>query len=87
MDEHGNEHHAASTLDAFEHDIHIWVDFGMFLFSFCNAGVVINGIGALSWVIFISLVFGDQTPPPPPTRCGSTCFRCLRRPRCRPCFR
>jgi len=58
VDEEGEEHHVHSTLDQFEHDIHVWVDFGMFLFSFCNAGVQITGIGALTWIIFISLVFG-----------------------------
>jgi NhaA family Na+:H+ antiporter len=56
--EEGHSTHASSTLDTFEHDIHVYVDFGMFLFSFCNAGVQITGIGALTWLIFISLVAG-----------------------------
>jgi Na+/H+ antiporter NhaA len=57
-DSEGNSHHQLSTLDEFEHDIHVWVDFGMFLFSFCNAGVVISGMGGLTWLIFLSLVIG-----------------------------
>lgn len=28
VDHEGVEHHAHATIDAFEHDIHVWVDFG-----------------------------------------------------------
>ncbi len=58
LDDEGRELDAVSTLDAFEHDIHVWVDFGLFLFSFCNAGVRISGVGALSWIVLFSLVGG-----------------------------
>ena len=41
-DEDGNKHTQVSTLDAFEHFCKIYVDFGLGLFAFVNAGIVIK---------------------------------------------
>ena len=58
-DEHGEEHMHASTLDEFEHFCKPYVDFGLFLFALCNAGVQIKGApGAMTWVVLLSLLIG-----------------------------
>lgn len=48
----------ASTLHDFEHNLKIFVDFGLFFFAFSNAGVQFAGIGAMTWLILASLVVG-----------------------------
>jgi hypothetical protein len=45
-------------LDEFEHEIKPFVDFGLFFFTVCNAGVAVEGLGAMTLVILISLVVG-----------------------------
>lgn len=58
-DEDGNAHLNASTLDSFEHFWKIYVDFGLFLFALCNAGVQVKGApGAMTWAILLSLIIG-----------------------------
>ncbi len=52
---HGAEH---SPLHMFEHQLKLFVDFGLFFFAFANAGVELAGIGAMSWIIFGALVIG-----------------------------
>ncbi len=47
-----------SPLEKFEHDIKLGVDFGLFFFAFCNAGVPFSGITNLTWIIFTSLLLG-----------------------------
>ena len=50
------EHH--STLECFEHDMKIWVDFGLFFFAFANAGVAFSEINGLTWIVLSALIFG-----------------------------
>jgi Na+:H+ antiporter, NhaA family len=52
---HGEDH---SPLHMFEHQLKLFVDFGLFFFAFANAGVELAGIGAMSWIIFGALVIG-----------------------------
>ena len=47
-----------STLDRFEHAAELPVDFGLFFFALANAGVRMEGIGPMTWVILASLVIG-----------------------------
>jgi NhaA family Na+:H+ antiporter len=49
-------HH--SPLHLFEHQMKLFVDFGLFFFAFCNAGVELASIGPLTWLILGALVFG-----------------------------
>lgn len=49
-------HH--SPLHQFEHQLKLFVDFGLFFFAFANAGVAFADIGALTWLILGSLVLG-----------------------------
>lgn len=49
-----------STLTKFEHEWKIFVDFGLFLFGIANAGVVFGEISSLTWIIFLSLLFGKS---------------------------
>jgi len=49
-------HH--SPLHQFEHQMKLFVDFGLFFFAFANAGVPLANIGALTWLILGSLVVG-----------------------------
>jgi len=57
-DDHGLEHHQLSTLDAFEHSCKVYVDFGLALFAFVNAGIVIESVGAMAILIPLSLLVG-----------------------------
>jgi len=57
-DEDGNTHTQVSTLDGFEHFCKIYVDFGLGLFAFVNAGIVITGIGQMTILIPLSLLVG-----------------------------
>ncbi|MBW2267578.1 MAG: Na+/H+ antiporter NhaA [Deltaproteobacteria bacterium] len=47
-----------SPLHLFEHQLKLFVDFGLFFFSFANAGVELAGIGPMTWLILASLVIG-----------------------------
>ena len=47
-----------SALHKFEHQLKLFVDFGLFFFAFANAGVAFADIGALTWLILGSLVVG-----------------------------
>ncbi|MGE3165294.1 MAG: Na+/H+ antiporter NhaA [Planctomycetota bacterium] len=50
--------HRPSTLDAFEHTLKVWVDFGLFFFAFANAGVAFSHVGPGTWYVFLALVVG-----------------------------
>ncbi|MFT7485119.1 MAG: NhaA family Na+:H+ antiporter [Candidatus Paceibacteria bacterium] len=54
----GYPHGDHSPLHLFEHQLKLFVDFGLFFFAFANAGVELGGIGAMSWIILGSLVIG-----------------------------
>ena len=51
-------HMEHSPLHLFEHQLKLFVDFGLFFFSFANAGVALAGIGPMTWLILASLVIG-----------------------------
>lgn len=51
-------HHADSPLEAFEHSLKVWVDFGLFFFAFANAGVPFADIGPGTWYVLAALVVG-----------------------------
>ncbi|MBX3438482.1 MAG: Na+/H+ antiporter NhaA, partial [Planctomycetaceae bacterium] len=51
-------HGHASTLECFEHDIKMFVDFGLFFFAFANAGVAFAEINGLTWIVLTSLLVG-----------------------------
>ncbi len=51
-------HMEHSPLHLFEHQLKLFVDFGLFFFSFANAGVALAGIGPMTWLILGSLVVG-----------------------------
>jgi NhaA family Na+:H+ antiporter len=51
-------HMEHSPLHQFEHQMKLFVDFGLFFFSFTNAGVVFSSIGSMTWLILGSLVIG-----------------------------
>jgi len=46
------------ALHAFEHDLKLFVDLGMFAFTLANAGVRLQYVGALTWIILLSLIVG-----------------------------
>jgi len=50
-----------SPLHQFEHQLKLFVDFGLFFFAFTNAGVVFASIGNMTWLILGSLVIGKTT--------------------------
>ncbi|MCA8960356.1 MAG: Na+/H+ antiporter NhaA [Planctomycetes bacterium] len=54
VDEHA--HH--SPLEQFEHSMKTFVDFGLFFFAFCNAGVEFSDIGPATWYVLSALVIG-----------------------------
>jgi len=47
-----------SPLHLYEHHTKAFVDFGLFFFALGNAGVVLAGIGPMTWIILSSLVVG-----------------------------
>jgi Na+/H+ antiporter NhaA len=58
-DEDGVAHLEVSTLDSFEHVWKFYVDFGLFLFALCNAGVTIKSApGGMTWAILLAMIFG-----------------------------
>lgn len=50
--------HHHSTLEQFEHQMKLFVDFGLFFFAFSNAGVGFAAMSALTWIVFLSLLVG-----------------------------
>ena len=51
-------HHDHPPLDAFEHQLKLPVDFGLFFFAFANAGVAFNSISQVTLIVLISLIAG-----------------------------
>lgn len=51
-------HPEHSPLENFEHSLKLFVDFGLFFFSFANAGVPFSGINNLTWIVLLSLFIG-----------------------------
>jgi NhaA family Na+:H+ antiporter len=51
-------HHRHSPLDAFEHQLKLPVDFGLFFFAFMNAGVAFSSITQVTFIVLISLIVG-----------------------------
>jgi NhaA family Na+:H+ antiporter len=52
----GHEEH--SPLHSFEHELKLFVDFGLFFFAFANSGVVFSGVGPMTMAILLALVVG-----------------------------
>lgn len=55
-DKLGTDEH--DPLNRFEHDLKIFVDFGLFFFSFANAGVQFESMSNLTWIVLLSLLVG-----------------------------
>ena len=55
-DEH--QRHAHSVLEQFEHQLKLFVDFGLFFFAFANAGVPFTSIGWVTMMVLASLIVG-----------------------------
>ena len=55
-DSHGHAEH--SPLHAFEHDLKLLVDFGLFFFGFMNAGVEMASVNEVTWIVLAALVVG-----------------------------
>ena len=51
-------HHRHAPLDAFEHQLKLPVDFGLFFFAFANAGVAFASITQVTFIVLISLIAG-----------------------------
>lgn len=58
--QHSGHHggHSESALDRYEHQTKLFVDFGLFLFAFINAGVAFSNIGWVTMMILMSLIVG-----------------------------
>ena len=56
--EEEEEQHRHSPLDAFEHQLKLPVDFGLFFFAFFNAGVAFGSISQVTFIVLISLIAG-----------------------------
>jgi len=56
--DHGHAHGDHSPLHMFEHQLKLFVDFGLFFFAFANAGVELAGIGPMTWIILGALIIG-----------------------------
>jgi len=54
----GDEHHSHSVLEQFEHQLKLFVDFGLFFFAFANAGVPFTSIGWVTMMVLVSLIVG-----------------------------
>ena len=52
------ETHAHSTLEQFEHQLKLPVDFGLFFFAFANAGVTFGAINEVTLIVLASLIVG-----------------------------
>ena len=51
-------HHVQAPLDAFEHQLKLPVDFGLFFFAFVNAGVAFASITQVTFIVLLSLIVG-----------------------------
>ncbi len=49
---------AKSTLENFEHEFKIFVDFGLLIFGLTNAGVEFSNINQVTWLVFFALIIG-----------------------------
>jgi len=58
VEQAGAEHAKSSPLENFEHDLKLYVDFGLFFFAFANAGVSLAGFNNLTWILLASLLVG-----------------------------
>ena len=45
-------------LNRFEHDLKLFVDFGLFFFAFANAGVQFESMSNLTWIVLLALLVG-----------------------------
>ena len=54
----GANHHSQSVLEQFEHQLKLFVDFGLFFFAFANAGVPFTSIGWVTMMVLASLIVG-----------------------------
>ena len=52
------EHYGHSVLEQFEHQLKLFVDFGLFFFAFANAGVAFSNIGWVTLMVLMSLIVG-----------------------------
>ena len=52
------EHSGHSVLEQFEHQLKLFVDFGLFFFAFANAGVAFSNIGWVTLMVLVSLIVG-----------------------------
>ncbi len=50
--------HGDSPLDNYEHTTKPYVDWGLFLFAFANAGVQFANIGPTTWIVLTALIVG-----------------------------
>ena len=57
-DADGAHEHANAPLHKFEHDMKVFVDLGLFFFSFANAGVQVSAPGGVTISILLGLVVG-----------------------------
>ena len=53
-----SEHQGHSVLEQFEHNLKLFVDFGLFFFAFANAGVAFSSIGLVTMMVLLSLIVG-----------------------------
>ena len=58
QEEEAELHHSHAPLDAFEHQLKLPVDFGLFFFAFANAGVAFASITQVTFIVLISLIAG-----------------------------
>lgn len=54
----GGHGHGAGTLEQFEHQLKMPVDFGLFFFAWANAGVAFGSINQVTLMILLSLIVG-----------------------------
>lgn len=47
-----------SPLHNFEHDVKLFVDFGLFFFAFANAGVALASVNEVTWIVLLALIVG-----------------------------
>ena len=52
------EHEGHSVLEQFEHQLKMFVDFGLFFFAFANAGVAFTNIGLVTMMVLVALIVG-----------------------------
>ena len=55
---HATEHTSHSVLEQFEHRLKPYVDYGLFVFAFVNAGVAFSSIGWVTVMVLVSLIVG-----------------------------